>query len=400
MIKSLPIGLSICYCADPHSPRAALKGLISALPYMTDMKLRKAIAARAASLMYAREESEYFTAKRKAAKQLGVNCRYQPHGLPSNKEIQESLRRLAESMEGPARADRLEQMRLEALRWLRRLDRFSAKLIGSVLTGHVRRGSDIDIHVFTDSLNDLTLALDDHGVDYQVERKQVVKHRETRVYRHVHIDGRYPVELTVYSAAERSYPFLSSITGKPIEKCNAEALEALLLQENPGLQIQESVDRADDFVDVSWMFRTLLHPLAEVKQSPVYHPEGDALYHSLQVFDLAMRERPYDEEFVIAALMHDVGKAIDPGDHSQAGVEALEGLVTDRTLWLIEHHMAAHQIHERTIGHRAHQRLSGHPDYEDLLLLGELDRAGRRVGAVVPTVEQALEQIGQIAGSL
>ena len=38
-------------------------------------------------------------------------------------------------------------------------------------------------------------------------------------------------------------------------------------------------------------------------------------------------------------MLHDVGKAIDPQDHVAAGVEALRGAVTERTLWLIEHHM-------------------------------------------------------------
>ena len=41
-------------------------------------------------------------------------------------------------------------------------------------------------------------------------------------------------------------------------------------------------------------------------------PEGDALYHSLQVFALASDRLPYDEEFLTAALLHDVGKAINP----------------------------------------------------------------------------------------
>ena len=52
---------------------------------------------------------------------------------------------------------------------------------------------------------------------------------------------------------------------------------------------------------------------------------SDALYHSLQVFELAREERPYDEEFLLAALLHDVGKAIDPHDHVATGVEALRG---------------------------------------------------------------------------
>src|SRR5207245_9499491 len=83
----------------------------------------------------------------------------------------------------------------------------------------------------------------------------------------------------------------------------------------------------------------LLLPLECVRQPREWHPEGDALYHSLQVFQLARDVRPYDEEFLLAALLHDVGKAVDPQDHVTAGVEALRGSVTERTLWLIEHHM-------------------------------------------------------------
>ena len=87
------------------------------------------------------------------------------------------------------------------------------------------------------------------------------------------------------------------------------------------------------------LYQMRLAPLEAIKQNPKYHPEGDALYHCLQVFHLARDARPYDEEFLLAALLHDVGKAIDPHNHIGAGVEALRGAVTERTLWLIEHHM-------------------------------------------------------------
>ena len=55
------------------------------------------------------------------------------------------------------------------------------------------------------------------------------------------------------------------------------------------------------------------------------------LYHSLQVFELARDARPYDEEFLLAALLHDVGKGIDPADHVGAALSVLEGLITERT---------------------------------------------------------------------
>ena len=95
------------------------------------------------------------------------------------------------------------------------------------------------------------------------------------------------------------------------------------------------------------VYETLLAPLENIRQDVESHPEGDALYHSLQVFTLAREKIPYDEEFLLAALLHDVGKAIDRRDHVAAALEALEGYVTARTAWLIEHHAAAHSLKER-----------------------------------------------------
>ena len=93
-------------------------------------------------------------------------------------------------------------MRLEALRMMRLLRRFRPRLIGSVMTGHVRPGSDIDLHVFADNLEGVTAALDAEGLVYDVERKRVRKHGEERVFTHVHVRDRYPFELTIYPAEQ------------------------------------------------------------------------------------------------------------------------------------------------------------------------------------------------------
>ena len=320
---------------------------------MADERLRRQIAFNAAQLMYQRTETEYFTAKRKAAKQLGVEYRHRPGDLPSNREIRDQIQALARMNEGPNRLEHLRDMRVDALRLMRVLARFRPRLIGSVRTGHVRKGSDIDIHVFTNSLALVTDVLDEHGLTYEVETKRIIKHGEERSFTHVHVTDRHTFELTVYNEDQAHYVFKSSITGKAIERASIAELENLLTRRVPDLDLETEVELREEPIDRFELYRLLLQPLEGVKQSPKYHPEGDALYHSLQVFELARAERPYDEEFILAALLHDVGKAIDPHDHVTAAIESLEGTITDRTGWLIAHHMAAHALRNGTLGARA-----------------------------------------------
>jgi predicted HD phosphohydrolase len=264
-------------------------------------------------------------------------------------------------------------------------------LIGSVRTGHVRTGSDIDIHIFSDSLALVTDTLGEYGLAYDVEHKRVVKHGEERTFTHIHVPDRFTYELTLYPEDKVHYVFKSSITGKAIERASIAELEALLKEEDPALDLDGAVERLEDHVDRFELFRLLLRPLEGVKQDPRYHPEGDALYHSLQVFELACEAQPYDEEFLLAALLHDVGKAIDPRDHVAAALEALEGAVSERTAWLIAHHMEARAYRRGTLGARARDRLSRSEHVEDLVLLSEFDDRGRVPGAAVRELEEVLE---------
>src|SRR5437870_11223011 len=181
-------------------------GLVTAHERMANVKLRQAIALEAARLMYERVEAEYYTAKRKAAKRL---CRQgvKPSDLPSNAEIRDQIQLFARLHEGDKRTEHLRDMRLEALRMMRLLRAFRPRLIGSVMTGHVRKGSDIDLHVFTDSAGLVTDVLEQHGYQFDVQRKQIVKFNEARTFTHIHVHERFNFELTVYPADKAHYVF-------------------------------------------------------------------------------------------------------------------------------------------------------------------------------------------------
>lgn len=133
---------------------------------------------------------------------------------------------------------------------------------------------------------------------------------------------------------------------------------------------------------------SLLLALDGVEQSRRYHPEGDALFHSLQVFALAMRGTD-DRVLWAAALFHDVGKAIDGPLHDEVGADLLEGLLPDRAVWLVRHHLDLLKDPRRT---RARYR--GTPELLDLERLRRWDLGGRNPNARVMSIEGALALLG------
>ena len=358
-------------------------------------RLRRHIAWEAARLMYSREESEYFRAKMKAARRI-VKGDPKPGDLPDNREIRDQVQAWARMHEGDRRTENLREMRLAALRVMRLLRAFRPRLIGSTLTGHVRRGSDIDIHVFSDGIESVASALEAEGICCEIERKRVRKEGKEQVFVHIHTTDRFEFELTIYPSKLAHYVFKSSITGKAIERASIAELEQLLSREYPDTALEEMVVEAEEKVDRFAIFEMLLLPLERVKESPRYHPEGDALYHSLQTFDAARDELPYDEEFLLAALLHDVGKGIDRTEHTAAGLDALRDFITPRTAWLIENHMAAQKLLDGRLGARARQRLQQSDDFDELMLLAECDRRGRGRGVAVAELDEALEYIREL----
>ncbi len=148
--------------------------------------------------------------------------------------------------------------------------------------------------------------------------------------------------------------------------------------------------RLADHLDRFTIYKLRLEPLESVKQNSRTHPEGDVLYHSLQVFELARAERPYDEEFLLAALLHDVGKGIDPSDPVAATLEALDGAIPDRTARLIAQLKNASALREGNLGAKARRALGSDAACDDLNLLIDLDQAGRVPGAPVSSVDEAL----------
>lgn len=139
----------------------------------------------------------------------------------------------------------------------------------------------------------------------------------------------------------------------------------------------------------------------------------DLLEHALQCADEVSRTHPDDPELQVAALVHDIGHQLVPGDdagHGTAGADAVRDLLGDRVARLVEHHVPAKRflvavdpdyrsalsaVSIRTLGNQggpmtaaevaAHANV---PDWADGLALRRADEAAKQPGRIVPDLER------------
>jgi len=191
--------------------------------------IRQLLVREAARLMYEEGVEQYLDAKRKAAKRI---LGKQTKDLPSNGEISEELYSLAKFHNGSEHSRTLFEMRLLAMEVMERLDEFSPRLIGSVSTGRIREGSDVDLHVFTDSLELIQSHLEKLDWPYEVNQVWIEKNGRPAEFNHVYMMFDYPVELSVYPVNDIRVRGRSSTDGKPIERLSVSKVRELIMEEH------------------------------------------------------------------------------------------------------------------------------------------------------------------------
>jgi len=120
-----------------------------------------------------------------------------------------------------------------------------------------------------------------------------------------------------------------------------------------------------------------------IEQHPIYHPEGDVFVHSLQAVYIAFRET-YDTDLILAALLHDVGKAANKLRHDKIAIDLLGCHCSPKTLWLIENHMRVWYL---LLGEMRKlskvKELIEHPWLPELIHLARIDKMARNPNKVV-----------------
>jgi predicted HD phosphohydrolase len=92
----------------------------------------------------------------------------------------------------------------------------------------------------------------------------------------------------------------------------------------------------------------------------------DRLEHSLQTATRAFRDGR-DEEYVVCALMHDIGDLMGPANHAEVGAVIMKPYVSEANHWMMDKHgifQGYYFFHLIGLDREMREQYRGHPHYE------------------------------------
>jgi predicted HD phosphohydrolase len=92
----------------------------------------------------------------------------------------------------------------------------------------------------------------------------------------------------------------------------------------------------------------------------------DRLEHSLQTATRAFRDGR-DEEYVVCALMHDVGDLMGPANHAEVGAMIMKPYVSEANHWMMDKHgvfQGYYFFHHIGLDREMREQFRGHPHFE------------------------------------
>ena len=92
----------------------------------------------------------------------------------------------------------------------------------------------------------------------------------------------------------------------------------------------------------------------------------DRLEHSLQTATRAFKDGR-DEEYVVCALMHDIGDILGPSNHAEIGAVIMKPYVSEQNHWMLDKHgifQGYYFFHYLGLDRDMREQFRGHPYFE------------------------------------
>jgi hypothetical protein len=191
-----------------------------------DQRLRACVAQEAARILLDEGVEDYHLAKRKAAARLNASNR---RLLPRNSEIERAVLDHQRIFFTKGYDDLVSMLRHTALKIMSLLREFQPRLTGSVLKGTASPHSDINIHLFADSVEDVLFALMDAGIVYRSVERRLRFGDDARYYPALRFltDGHW-VESVVLPIDALKQPPVSPTDAKSMQRATIQQVERLL----------------------------------------------------------------------------------------------------------------------------------------------------------------------------
>jgi len=187
--------------------------------------LREQLAHLAARIMAQDGIDDFGVAKRKAARQAGVS---ESQGLPTNEEVELALRQYQKIYQEDEQAERLDDLRREAIKVMRRLSGFDPHLTGHVLSGLAGKYSGITLQLFVDDSKDVEIYLMNQGIRYQCGQMRLFVNDQEKLVPTYTLEGlNGEIRLVALSTRDRRHPVRTAAGGRPIERASLAVVEAL-----------------------------------------------------------------------------------------------------------------------------------------------------------------------------
>lgn len=189
--------------------------------------LRQAVADEAARIMNEQGVDDFLLAKRKAAERLGVT---DASILPRNTEIEAAMMAHHRLFAHDRHAADLTDLRRAALAAMRLMADFQPRLVGPVLNGSASAHSEINLHLFSETPEAVSLRLDERGVPHEVLERRVRFERDRAVsYPALRfVAGRQTVDAVVFPLDGIRQSPCSPVDGKPMRRASTTEVEDLL----------------------------------------------------------------------------------------------------------------------------------------------------------------------------
>ena len=188
--------------------------------------MRTQIAAVAARLMAEDGIDDFGLAKRKAARQMGVEDH---HLMPGNDEIEAALEAYRDLYQADEHPELMCELLVAARDAMRLLGQFNAYLTGPVLKGSAGPHSEITLQLFPESSKEVEIFLIDHNIAYDSRETRRFAGDRRLPSSELLIDWNgFALRLSVFDPREERVAMKTSQAGRVIERAGLQEVEVML----------------------------------------------------------------------------------------------------------------------------------------------------------------------------